>query len=36
MFLHAARMSFDLGGKNYDFSSPLPDELKAFLDNLRG
>jgi 23S rRNA pseudouridine955/2504/2580 synthase len=36
MFLHAQRMSFDLGGKNYDFSSPLPDELKAFLDNLRG
>ncbi|WP_448098275.1 RluA family pseudouridine synthase [Luteibacter yeojuensis] len=36
MFLHAARMSFDLGGKNYDFSAPLPDDLKAFLDNLRG
>lgn len=36
MFLHAARMSFDLGGKNYDFSVPLPDDLKAFLDNLRG
>jgi len=36
MFLHASRMSFDLGGKNYDFSAPLPDDLKAFLDNLRG
>ena len=36
MFLHAARMSFDLGGKNYDFSAPLPDDLKLFLDNLRG
>jgi 23S rRNA pseudouridine955/2504/2580 synthase len=36
MFLHAARMSFDLEGKNYDFSSPLPDELKAFLDKLAG
>jgi 23S rRNA pseudouridine955/2504/2580 synthase len=35
MFLHAARMSFDLGGKNYDFSAPLPDDLKAFLDKLR-
>lgn len=36
MFLHAARMSFDLDGRNYDFSAPLPDELKTFLDNLRG
>jgi len=36
MFLHASRMSFDLGGRNYDFSAPLPDDLKAFLDNLRG
>ena len=36
MFLHAARMSFDLDGRNYDFSSPLPDELKAFLDKLAG
>jgi len=36
MFLHASRMSFDLYGRNYDFSAPLPDELKAFLDNLRG
>lgn len=36
MFLHAARMSFDLDGKNYDFSAPLPDDLKQFLDNLRG
>nr|WP_082879077.1 RluA family pseudouridine synthase [Luteibacter rhizovicinus] len=36
MFLHAARMSFDLDGKNYDFSSPLPDELKAFLNKLAG
>ncbi|URL59657.1 RluA family pseudouridine synthase [Luteibacter flocculans] len=36
MFLHASRMSFDLGGRNYDFSVPLPDDLKVFLDNLRG
>ena len=36
MFLHAARMSFDLDDRNYDFSSPLPDELKAFLDKLAG
>jgi 23S rRNA pseudouridine955/2504/2580 synthase len=36
MFLHAARMSFDLDGRNYDFSSPLPDELKVFLDKLAG
>ena len=36
MFLHAARMSFDLDGKNYDFSAPLPDELKVFLDRLAG
>lgn len=36
MFLHAARMSFDLDGRNYDFSAPLPDDLKVFLDNLRG
>ena len=35
MFLHATRMSFDLDGKNYDFSAPLPDDLKTFLDNLR-
>lgn len=35
MFLHAARMSFDLDGRNYDFSAPLPDELKTFLDHLR-
>jgi len=36
MFLHAARMSFDLGENTYDFSAPLPDELKAFLNDLRG
>ncbi|TCV97281.1 ribosomal large subunit pseudouridine synthase C [Luteibacter rhizovicinus] len=34
MFLHASRMSFELDGRSYDFSSPLPDELKAFLDKL--
>lgn len=34
MFLHASRMSFELEGRSYDFSVPLPDELKAFLDTL--
>jgi 23S rRNA pseudouridine955/2504/2580 synthase len=27
-------MSFDLDGRAYSFSTPLPDELKAFLDVL--
>jgi 23S rRNA pseudouridine955/2504/2580 synthase len=34
LFLHAAHMSFDLDGRAYSFSTPLPDELKAFLDVL--
>ena len=34
MFLHAALMSFDLDGRSYSFSTPLPDELKDFLDVL--
>jgi 23S rRNA pseudouridine955/2504/2580 synthase len=34
LFLHAAHMSFELEGKAYSFSTPLPDELKAFLDVL--
>ncbi len=34
MFLHASHMSFDLDGRSYSFSAPLPDELKTFLDKL--
>ncbi|MDE2157268.1 MAG: RluA family pseudouridine synthase [Xanthomonadaceae bacterium] len=34
MFLHASHMSFDLDGRAYSFSAPLPDELKDFLDVL--
>jgi 23S rRNA pseudouridine955/2504/2580 synthase len=34
MFLHAAHMSFDLDGRAYSFSAPLPDDLKDFLDVL--
>jgi 23S rRNA pseudouridine955/2504/2580 synthase len=36
MFLHASNMSFELDGRSYGFSAPLPDELKDFLDKLRG
>jgi len=35
MFLHASHMSFELDGRVYGFSAPLPDELKDFLDKLR-
>lgn len=34
LFLHAAHMSFELEGRAYSFSTPLPDELKTFLDTL--
>ncbi len=34
LFLHAARFEFELGGRSYSFSTPLPDELKDFLDKL--
>lgn len=34
LFLHASRMSFELDGRTYDFSAPLPDDLKTFLDVL--
>ena len=34
LFLHAAHMSFDLDGRSYSFSAPLPDDLKDFLDVL--
>lgn len=34
MFLHAAHLGFDLDGRAYSFSAPLPEELKAFLDTL--
>jgi len=34
LFLHAAHLGFELDGRAYSFSAPLPDELKAFLDTL--
>jgi 23S rRNA pseudouridine955/2504/2580 synthase len=34
LFLHAAHLSFELDGRSYSFSTPLPDDLKAFLDVL--
>lgn len=34
MFLHAAHLGFELDGRAYDFSTPLPDDLKTFLDAL--
>ncbi len=34
LFLHAARFEFDLDGRSYGFSTPLPEELKAVLDAL--
>ena len=34
MFLHASHMSFDLDGRAYSFSAPLPEDLKGFLDTL--
>ncbi|MEO7068716.1 MAG: RluA family pseudouridine synthase [Rhodanobacter sp.] len=34
LFLHAAHMAFELEGRSYSFSAPLPDDLKDFLDVL--
>jgi 23S rRNA pseudouridine955/2504/2580 synthase len=34
LFLHASHMSFELDGRAYSFSAPLPDDLKDFLDVL--
>jgi 23S rRNA pseudouridine955/2504/2580 synthase len=34
LFLHAAHLSFELDGRLYSFSAPLPDDLKIFLDVL--
>ena len=34
LFLHASHMSFELDGRAYGFSAPLPDDLKNFLDVL--
>jgi 23S rRNA pseudouridine955/2504/2580 synthase len=34
LFLHAAHMSFELDDRGYSFSTPLPDDLKDFLDVL--
>jgi 23S rRNA pseudouridine955/2504/2580 synthase len=32
LFLHASHMSFELDGRSYSFSAPMPDDLKDFLD----
>lgn len=34
LFLHASHMGFELDGRAYSFSTPLPDDLKLFLDCL--
>jgi len=34
LFLHAAHLGFELEGRAYGFSTPLPDDLKNFLDAL--
>jgi len=34
LFLHASHMSFELDGRSYSFSAPMPDDLKDFLDIL--
>ncbi|TNY27700.1 23S rRNA pseudouridine(955/2504/2580) synthase [Fulvimonas soli] len=34
LFLHASHMGFELDGRAYGFSAPLPDDLKSFLDVL--
>jgi 23S rRNA pseudouridine955/2504/2580 synthase len=36
LFLHAAHLDFEWEGRSYAFSTPLPDELKTFLDALGG
>ncbi|WP_083868232.1 RluA family pseudouridine synthase [Dyella ginsengisoli] len=34
LFLHASHMGFELDGRSYGFSAPLPEDLKSFLDVL--
>jgi 23S rRNA pseudouridine955/2504/2580 synthase len=34
LFLHAAHLGFELEGRAYGFSTPLPDDLRNFLDAL--
>jgi 23S rRNA pseudouridine955/2504/2580 synthase len=34
LFLHASHMSFELDGRSYSFSTPLPDDLRSFLEKL--
>ena len=34
LFLHASHMSFEVDGRAYSFSAPMPDDLKDFLDVL--
>lgn len=35
LFLHAARLSFEIGEKNYAFEAPLPDDLKQVIYQLK-
>jgi 23S rRNA pseudouridine955/2504/2580 synthase len=35
LFLHAARFEFDIGGRAYSFSAPLPEDLRRVLDRLQ-
>lgn len=35
LFLHAARFDFEWGERSYSFSSPLPDDLRSFIDVLQ-
>ncbi|RUL72454.1 RluA family pseudouridine synthase [Dyella choica] len=35
LFLHASHLSFELDGRSYGFSAPLPDDLRSVLDALR-
>ena len=34
LLLHASHLSFELDGRSYGFSAPLPDDLKDVLDRL--
>lgn len=34
LFLHASHMSFELDGRSYSFSAPLPDDLRRFLETI--
>lgn len=34
LFLHAARFEFEWGERSYSFSTPLPDDLRSFIDTM--